>query len=164
MLYFLIWRKIVEIGLRRTALIPFSVVPCLDGVDFYACLKPVLSFVKNEDNSDRSLSNMDTGNWLYYTTPTNPVLSSIERPELSFDFGCWTRGGVIFGIWFTIGYFEQTNCFMICCLSCQSILPLSKAQFHWPMMDMEWRALTVDTLLTCYGVHRSQWGEAVSVW
>lgn len=117
MLYFLIWRKIVEIGLRRTALIPFSVVPCLDGVDFYACLKPVLSFVKNEDNFDRSLSNMDTGNWLYYTTPTNPVLSSIERPELSFDFGCWTRGGVIFGIWFMIGYFEQTNCFMICCLS-----------------------------------------------
>lgn len=60
----------------------------MDGVDFYACLKPVLSFVVNEDNSDRSESNMDSENWLYYTTATNPVLSSIERPELSFDFGC----------------------------------------------------------------------------
>lgn len=81
--------KIVEIGLRRMALIPFSVVPWLDGVDFYACLKPVLfSFLINEDNSDRSESNMDSENWLYYTTATNPVLSSIERPELSFDFGC----------------------------------------------------------------------------
>lgn len=80
--------KIIEIGLRRAAIIPFSVVPCLDSVDFYACLTPVLSLALNEDNSDRSKTNMVTEKCLYYTTLTNLALSSIERPELSFDFGC----------------------------------------------------------------------------
>lgn len=102
-LCFLIWQKMIEIGLRRAAIIPFSAVPCLDSVDFYACLTPVLSLTLNEDNSDRSETDMDTENWLYYTTVTNLALSSIERPELSFDFGCWTRGGVIFGIGSVIG-------------------------------------------------------------
>ncbi len=121
--------KIIEIGLRRAAIIPFSVVPCLDSVDFYACLTPVLSLTLNEDNSDRSKTNMDTENWLYYTTLTNLALSSIERPELSFDFGCWTRGGVIFGICSVIGYNVLAKRRLIGCFFCQLALPLSKATF-----------------------------------
>lgn len=118
--------KMIEIGLRRSAIIPFLVVPCLDSVDFYACLTPVLSLALNRDNSDRSKTNMVTEKWLYYTTLTNLALSSIERPELSFDFGCWTRGGVIFGIYSLIGCGGKTNRLVIGYLFCQLALPLSK--------------------------------------
>lgn len=121
--------KIIEIGLRRAAIIPFSVVPCLDSVDFYACLTPVLSLALNEDNSDRSKTNMVTENCLYYTTLTNLALSSIERPELSFDFGCWTRGGVIFGIYSVIGHNVQAMRLLIGYIFCQLALPLYKTTF-----------------------------------
>lgn len=131
--------KIIEIGLRRAAIIPFSVVPCLDSVDFYACLTPVLSLALNYYNSDRSKTNMVTVHWLYYTTLTNLALSSIERPELSFDFGCWTRGGVIFGMYSTIGYHVQEKRLLIGYLLCQLALPLSKTTL-WLVNDRSlWR-------------------------
>lgn len=121
--------KIMEIGLRWAAIIPFSVVPCLDSVGFYACLTPIVSLTVNVDNSDRSQTNMDTENWLYYTTLTNLALSSIERPELSFDFGCWTRGGVIFGICSMIGYNDEAKRRLIGYFLRQLALPLCDSTF-----------------------------------
>lgn len=142
--------KIIEIGLRWAAIIPFSVVPCLDTVDFYAFLTPVLSLTINEDNSDRSKTNMDTGNWLYYTTLTNLALSSIERPELSFDFGCWTRGGVIFGICLVIGWNVPAKRRLIGCVSYQLALPLSNTNFDWFVLEDVRRTRTIGNTCDCY--------------
>lgn len=144
--------KIIEIGLRWAAIIPFSVVPCLDSVDFHACLTPVLSLTLNKDYSDRSKTNMDTGNWLYYTTVTNLALSSIQRPELSFDFGCWTRGGVILGICTVIGYNVQNKRGFIGSFCCQLALPLSTTQLYWSVTEALWRTRAVGILT---GVHRN---------
>lgn len=74
-------------------------------------------------------SKCGTENWLYYTTLTNLALSSIGRPELSFDFGCWTRGGVIFGICSVIGYNVGMKRRLIGCFFCQLALPLCKTTF-----------------------------------
>lgn len=82
---------------------------------------------------------MVTVHWLYYTTLTNLALSSIERPELSFDFGCWTRGGVIFGMYSAIGYNVQEKRLLIGYLFCQLALPLSKTTL-WLVNDRSlWR-------------------------
>lgn len=111
----------------------------------------------NEDKSDPSLNKY--GHWesvILYNTDTNLALSSIERPELSFDFGCWTRGGVIFGIWDPIGYNGQAKRPVNGWFSCQSALPLSELPFSLVRSPKSCDALDVEnTLVTCFGVRRN---------
>lgn len=131
--------KIIEIGLRWAAIIPFSVVPCLDSVDFHACLTLVLFLTWNKGNS--SFQNK-YGHWelviLYNTDKSSTFFHWRARAILRIQ--CWTRGGVIFGIRLVIGYNVQKKRNFIGCLSCQLALPLCKIQFHWSFVEDLWRA------------------------
>lgn len=126
-------KKQIETGLSWAAVIRFSAVPCLDSVDFYACWTPALVSHNNwRQNAIAPKQNVAPESWLhYYTTLTNLALSSIERPELSFDFGCWTRGGAIFGIFVVIGWNFWAKQSVIGWSSCQLALPLPISHCHW---------------------------------
>lgn len=62
---------IMEIGLRWAAIIPFSVVPCLDSVDFYACLTPSsVSHIKYRQFRSFPKQIWNLKSRLYHTTLT----------------------------------------------------------------------------------------------
>lgn len=132
--------KIIEIGLRWAAIIPFLAVPCLDNVDFYACLTPVLSLTIRINNSDRFQNKYGHSEWvildntdkIWHFRPLKgqryPSTLGAEQEEVLF---------LAYVRWLVVTSWKTFVLLVI--FSVNQLCPCSKLHFHWAVPLTRWR-------------------------